>query len=250
MDATMIDDRAPEDEGPDWLQIAKDAFTSSTTYLDANLRPQFERNISLFQSKHPSGSKYNSDAFRKRSRLFRPKTKSVVRKNEAAAAAAFFANVDVVSVNPQHDSDQLQAASAELMNEVINYRLTQTIPWYITLLGALQEAQMYADRDDPISRQQFERRGAQAQEDGDKVRALMDKESGKMEYVWNVLKLTGDMRAKTQLRMFYGKLLELGMATGGNLGVWRENARYMVEYDKRVTAAGGMRTVKAMGLEG
>lgn len=126
----------------DWLQIAKDSFESSTNYMDANLRKEFERNIALFKSKHPSGSKYNSAAFKSRSRLFRPKTKSVVRKNEAAASAAFFANVDVVTIEAENDADPTQVASAALMNEVVNYRLTKTIPWYMTLIGAVQESQV------------------------------------------------------------------------------------------------------------
>jgi len=126
----------------DWLQIAKDSFESSTSYFDANYRKTMERNIALFQSRHPAGSKYNSEQFKRRSRLFRPKTKSVVRKNEAAAAAAFFANVDVVSIEPENDADPLQVASAELLNELVNYRLTKTIPWYMILIGALQEAQV------------------------------------------------------------------------------------------------------------
>ena len=89
----------------EWLEIAADAFSASTSYMEANYRKTFERNIALFQSRHPSGSKYLSQAFKSRSRLFRPKTKSVVRKNEAAAAAAFFANVDVVTIEPQDDSN-------------------------------------------------------------------------------------------------------------------------------------------------
>ncbi len=131
-----------QEKAPDWLQIAKDSFSSSSSYFDANYRKTMERNIALFQSRHPSGSKYNSDAFKKRSRLFRPKTKSVVRKNEAAAAAAFFANVDVVSIEPENDNDPAQVASAALMSEIINYRLQKTIPWYLLLIGALQEAQV------------------------------------------------------------------------------------------------------------
>lgn len=139
----MIDsERTPQTSGPDWLQIAKDSFSSSTTYLDANFRKPWERNIALFQSRHPDGSKYNSEAYKKRSRLFRPKTKSVVRKNEAAAASAFFANVDVVAITTDNDSDPMQVKSAELMNEVVNYRLTKTIPWYMLLIGALQDAQV------------------------------------------------------------------------------------------------------------
>ena len=123
----------------DWLKIAADSFDASTSYMDANYRKAWERNISLFQSKHPAGSKYNTEAYKKRSRLFRPKTKSVVRKNEAAAAAAFFANVDVVSIEPENDSDPIQFAAAKLMNGVVNYRLTKTIPWFVTLMGAIQE---------------------------------------------------------------------------------------------------------------
>lgn len=126
----------------DWLKIARECYESSTNYLDANWRKNIERNIALFQSKHPNGSKYNSPAYKHRSRLFRPKTRSVVRKNEAAAAAAFFANVDVVTIEPENDGDPLQVASAEVMNEIVNYRLTKTIPWFVTLLGALQEAQV------------------------------------------------------------------------------------------------------------
>ena len=40
-----------------WLTLARQAYDSSTTYLDANYRRQWERNIKLFQSEHPSGSK-------------------------------------------------------------------------------------------------------------------------------------------------------------------------------------------------
>lgn len=114
--------------------------------------------------------------------------------------------------------------------------------------GALQEAQSYAGREDLISRQQFERRGAKAQEDGDLKQAEMDKKSGIVEYVWNAWKITGDLEAKNQLRMFYGQLLELALTVGGNLGVMQENGRYMVEYDDRVQAAGGLRTLRTLGV--
>ena len=130
------------DAPADWLKIAADSFTASTNYLDTNWRKGWERNIALFQSKHPAGSKYLSEAYKKRSRLFRPKTKSVVRKNEAAAASAFFANVDVVTVEAENDADPIQDAAAKLMNGVLNYRLNKTVPWFTTLIGAFQEAQV------------------------------------------------------------------------------------------------------------
>lgn len=135
----MNDIPSESGESNDWLKIARDCYTSSTSYLDTNFRKTFERNISLFQSKHPSGSKYNSPEYKHRSRLFRPKSRALVRKNEAAAAAAFFSNTDVVSIDPQDDTDDLQRASAAFMQQLLNYRLDKSIPWFLTVLGAFQD---------------------------------------------------------------------------------------------------------------
>jgi hypothetical protein len=87
-----------ENESNVWLDLASDAYTTSTTYLDAYLRPEWERAIRQWQGKHAVGSKYLSDAWQKRSCVFRPKTRAAVRKNEAAAAAAFFSTQDVVEI--------------------------------------------------------------------------------------------------------------------------------------------------------
>ena len=124
----------------DYLQIARDAFSTSTSYVDANYRKKWEDAIRMHQSKHPSGSKYHTDAYQHRSKLFRPKTRSVVRKNEAAAAAAFFSNMDVVDVQAVNESDRNSVASASVMKEVLQYRLTKTIPWFQILIGGLQDA--------------------------------------------------------------------------------------------------------------
>lgn len=125
-----------------WLTRASDAFEVSTTYIDNNYRRQWEKNISMFRSKHPAGSKYHSDTYRFRSRLFRPKTRSMVRQNEAAAAAAFFTNVEAVNIEPMNRKDQHQAAAAELRDGLLNYRLQHTIPWYLLCVGGMQDAQV------------------------------------------------------------------------------------------------------------
>lgn len=124
-----------------WLQRARDAYTSSTNYFDANIRPQIEADLRQFQGVHPSGSKYHSDTYKARSRLFRPKTRTSIRKNEAIAAAAFFSTQDVVNISPTDDNDKFQLASAEVNKALIQYRLTKTIPWFLTVIGAYQEAQ-------------------------------------------------------------------------------------------------------------
>lgn len=123
-----------------WLKRAQDAYSGSTSYFDANVRPQIEANLRQVQGKHPSNSKYYADSYKARSRLFRPKTRSMTRKNEAICAAAFFSNEDVVSIRPMDDSNPRHLASAEIMQELIQYRLTRSIPWFQTVIGAYQDA--------------------------------------------------------------------------------------------------------------
>lgn len=126
----------------DWLERAKSAFYSSTSYVDSNLRKGWEDSIRAFNNQHPSDSKYNQPAFDKRSKVYRPKLRTVIRKNEAAAAAAFFSNMDVVSVEANDAAEKAEAASADIMKQLLQYRLTKTIPWYQIVLGGLQDAQV------------------------------------------------------------------------------------------------------------
>lgn len=123
-----------------WLKLAQDAHSRSTTYFDNNYRKTWEDDLRMFQSKHARDSKYNADAYKFRSRIFRPKSRSVVRKNEATAALAFFSNPDVVSVDPVSDENEQQAWGAAVMKEVLQQRLTKTIPWFLTVIGGYQDA--------------------------------------------------------------------------------------------------------------
>src|SRR5450631_914567 len=131
----------PHDKKPNWKRRAKDALRFSTTYMDSNLRRQFDDSLRAFNSEHPSDSKYNSEGFKKRSHLFVPKTRAVIRKNEAAGAAAFFSNQDVSSVSALNQSVREEVVSAEIMQELLQHRLTKTIPWFKVLMGGLQDAQ-------------------------------------------------------------------------------------------------------------
>ena len=128
-------------EGAEWLTLARSAYRASTNYMNTSYRKVFEDSIRAFNNQHPGDSKYNAPAYDKRSKLYRPKIRSVIRKNEAAAAAAFFSNMDVVSVSAGDQSDKAQLASAEMIKQLVQHRLTKSIPWFQTLLGALQDAQ-------------------------------------------------------------------------------------------------------------
>ncbi|MDY6893892.1 MAG: hypothetical protein SVO01_00515 [Thermotogota bacterium] len=123
-----------------WLDIARSSYLQSTNYIDNNFRKDWDDGIRHFQSKHDSSSKYLKSSYTHRSRLFRPKTRSIIRSTEAAASAAFFSNQDVVNIAPTNDNIKIQKASADVNNELLNYRLEKTIPWYITLIGGLQDS--------------------------------------------------------------------------------------------------------------
>ena len=85
-----IEVEATDGKAPNWIKRAKDSYRFSTTYVDSNYRKRWDDSIRAFNSEHPSDSKYYGELFKKRSNLFRPKTRAIIRKNEAAAAAAFF----------------------------------------------------------------------------------------------------------------------------------------------------------------
>ena len=93
-----------------YINMTREAYKESTTYLDDNVRSDWERSLANFQNRHPSGSKYYTDQYRHRSKLFRPKVRTMVRQNEAAAAAAFFSTADVVSIDAEDDSNPEQVA--------------------------------------------------------------------------------------------------------------------------------------------
>lgn len=128
-------------QGVDYLRLAREAYSESTTWFDASIRPQAEAAIRQFQGVHPTGSKYHSDAYKSRSRLFRPKTRSTIRKNEAVGAEAFFSTANVVTVTAEDNDDPVQRAAAEVHQALLNYRLRKSIPWFQILMGAYQDAQ-------------------------------------------------------------------------------------------------------------
>lgn len=127
---------SPEDD--EWLKMAADAHTQSTDWFDASVRPVVEKAMAHFSGRHAPGSKYHSESYKYRSKGFRPKTRASIRRNEAAAAVAFFSTQDLVSVTAENQSDPMQVASAAIQSELLNYRLSDSIAWFPTLIGAYQ----------------------------------------------------------------------------------------------------------------
>src|SRR3990167_10748440 len=113
---------------PDYLKLAQDAYEASSSYVDANYRNDWDYSIKAFRNEHGPGSKYLSDEYKARSRLFPPHTRTIIRKNEAAAAVSLFSNMETVVITAGNPDDVMSVASAAAMKEVLEYRLTKTIP--------------------------------------------------------------------------------------------------------------------------
>lgn len=134
----------PEDNTDQmWLDLAVSNFNTAKSYQDAALTTQWERNADHFNSRHYRRSIYNSKQFRGRSRLFRPLTRAAERSASSQFAAAMFSNMDLVDVRAVNQNDPKQVASAYVMKEILTHRLTKSIKWYLTCMGAWQDTRVY-----------------------------------------------------------------------------------------------------------
>lgn len=143
-----LDGDEPEDEKPsneEFLQMVREANTQSSFYSNQVNKRAWERAYMAYRQQHFVGSKYNSNEFKNRSRLFIPKTRSAVRKDLAAVSASLFSTVDTIAVEPGNEADQQQRGGAAVLKELINYRTDRAngkaaMPWFLTALGARQTA--------------------------------------------------------------------------------------------------------------
>lgn len=128
------------------IQRAQEIYGVSTDYLDANITNQWERNLSHFNNEHAPGSAFsNSKRNIKRSRIFRPKTRAMVKKAERGLAVAAFSTQNMLVVKPQDQRDQKQVISSQINQRILEHRLTPEggIPWFQTTIGAYQDTKVY-----------------------------------------------------------------------------------------------------------
>jgi len=145
-------------EQSQWLNRARQLYEESTDYYQTSLFQSWRDNIAHFRSEHAPGSKYNKDAYRNRSRVFRPKPRASVRALEATAATALFTNDNLLSVRGINPDDPMQAEAGKLHQAMLQHRLDTTIPWFLTVIGAYQDTHVYGIC---ISRQYWDRRTKQ-----------------------------------------------------------------------------------------
>jgi len=124
------------------IQTAQTIYQTSTDYLDSNVTNTWETSLSHFNGQHSSGTKFNNSSY-KRSRVFRPKTRSMTKSSEAALTNAMFSTLDVLDVQPEDATDQIQVASAAINKQILQLRLDRKIKWFQTAIGAYQSTKVY-----------------------------------------------------------------------------------------------------------
>lgn len=122
------------------LQLAQQCFQSSEDYFNATQRTRIMDAMARFRSQHPRGSKYWDESFSRRSKMFRPKTRSMIRKREAAAVQAIFSTSKVTTVKAVSSGDKQAVIDARIQSAMLNARLNEDQRYYLTVAGAIQDA--------------------------------------------------------------------------------------------------------------
>jgi len=145
VDEDLGQDSMPSDG--DLLAVVAQADRLSKDYQARTIERPLSRSYRAWQNTHAEGSKYLGTAWRGRSRLFVPKTRTAVRKNLANTAASLFSTDDVVNIKAMFEDDETQRATAATIKADLDYRLTGTsnkhgVPWFQTALGACLDSQL------------------------------------------------------------------------------------------------------------
>ena len=122
-----------------WLQMARNAYNTSENWLQANQRMVWARNLAHYRSEHDPSATIMNEANKHRSRHFWPKSRTLVRSMQASAASAFFSSSDIVELEAYDNDSVPQTESANFMKGLVDYRLTNSVPWYMIVLGAIAE---------------------------------------------------------------------------------------------------------------
>lgn len=122
------------------LALSRQCFSTSEQYFNASHRTRIIDAMARFNSEHPKGSKYWGPAFEKRSKLFRPKTRAMVRNREAGGAISMFGSSDILSVRAAQGS-QAAALDARMQEELVDFRLQEDDRFYKLFVGGIQDAE-------------------------------------------------------------------------------------------------------------
>ena len=138
--------RTEAPRGIDFLGMVRQAEDQALLYVQQINRKAWSQSYRAIHNEHYVGSKYTRPDWRGRSKLFVPKTKSALRKDNAAVAASLFNSINAINCLPGNDGDPIQRGAAAVMEELVNYRVGgrapghASLPWFLVAMGARQDA--------------------------------------------------------------------------------------------------------------
>ncbi len=167
-------------EGMDLLHLIGAAERISKDYQSKTVERPLARAYRAWQNQHAEGSKYLGTAWKGRSRLFVPKTRSAVRKNLATAAGALFSTEDVVNVSATYEDEDQQRATAAVLKADLDFRLTRAstksgLPWFQIAMGGCMDGQLTGCT---ISKQYWEYEEVETDETEPALVPVLDEETG------------------------------------------------------------------------
>ena len=141
--ALNLEEQHTPDTDNQWVALAESIYETSQDYYEQSLQRNWEKNARHWNNQFDDGSKFYSDSYRYRSRLFRPLVRTAERNSSAATAVALFSSQDLISIEPQDKTDPAAAGGAMVMKQLLEYRLEEDCNWYLTALGAWQDSRIY-----------------------------------------------------------------------------------------------------------
>jgi hypothetical protein len=120
------DDEDAGDTGIDFLKLVREAESQAQLYSSQANKRAWSQTLRAYHNEHYVGSKYGKAEWRGRSKLFIPKTRAAVRKDNAAVAASLFNSIDAINCLPGNEADPRQKAAAAVMQELVNYRTNRS----------------------------------------------------------------------------------------------------------------------------
>lgn len=123
----------------DWSSLGRRCYDTANTYYRSGNMNSHILASHMFKGQHAPSSKYNTAAYRNRSKIFRPMTRMAARGYEADVASALFMNDDYMHITARNMADPDSEQSAAVLNELVDLRLDE-MGWYTICIGAAQDA--------------------------------------------------------------------------------------------------------------
>ena len=141
--ALNLEEQHTPDTANQWVALAESIYETSQDFYEQSLQRSWEKNARHWNNQFDTDSKFYTQSYQNRSRLFRPLVRTAERNSSAATAVAMFSNSELLVVEPQDKSDVMAASGAAVASQLLQYRLETDVNWYLTALGAWQDSRIY-----------------------------------------------------------------------------------------------------------